>query len=332
MGQTPNFDLRDGDFKNDCINGRFDIWQRGTSRLLSPPNTLYLADRFGCGMDTGDGVITMLRISDPPNISAKLTFAKRYKMTTANSSLAASDYAVVQYNLEGYDFVKYINKNMYVYFYVRSSVSGTYGLVARNNAGDRIYATPYTISVADTWEWKECVIPFSTVPAGGGFNFTNGTGTYLWWALGAVGSSRVAPSYSQWLTSASSTTGISGSPAFTTVLNAQWDIAGVVISPHKLNSNDYSEILLGTSYDRDLLRCLRYYESPIEIQHGSSGGHDFTTSMTMLFKVRKRTVPTVIVISQFDSNSFGATEDYVAVSRPFPRNVIQATVAVEAEL
>jgi hypothetical protein len=66
-------------------------------------------------------------------------------------------------------------------FWVRSSLTGTFGGVLRNSAVDRSYPFSYTISSANTWEQKSITIAGDTT---GTWLTTNGTGINILFSLG----------------------------------------------------------------------------------------------------------------------------------------------------
>jgi hypothetical protein len=69
-------------------------------------------------------------------------------------------------------------------FWVRSSLTGTFGGVFKNSAGNRSYPFTYTITTANTWELETISIAGDTT---GTWLTTNGLGINVYWGLG-VGS------------------------------------------------------------------------------------------------------------------------------------------------
>ena len=69
-------------------------------------------------------------------------------------------------------------------FWVRSSLTGTFGGCLMNSATNRSYPFSFTISAANTWEQKSVTVAGDTT---GTWLTTNGVGVYVWFGLG-VGS------------------------------------------------------------------------------------------------------------------------------------------------
>jgi hypothetical protein len=67
-------------------------------------------------------------------------------------------------------------------FWVRSSLTGTFGGSVQNSAGNRSYPFSYTISVANTWEQKTVVVSGDT---SGTWVTNNGIGAIVMLSLGA---------------------------------------------------------------------------------------------------------------------------------------------------
>jgi hypothetical protein len=75
-------------------------------------------------------------------------------------------------------------KTVTLSFWVRSSLTGTFGGALKNSAGNRSYPYSYTINSANTWEQKSVTITGDTT---GTWLTTNGIGITVSWGLG-VGS------------------------------------------------------------------------------------------------------------------------------------------------
>jgi hypothetical protein len=73
-------------------------------------------------------------------------------------------------------------KTVTLSFWARASVTGTYSVFLLNNGSVYSYIANYTISVANTFEYKTITIGVPTV---GTWLTTNGVGIYLGWDLGS---------------------------------------------------------------------------------------------------------------------------------------------------
>ena len=104
----------------------------------------------------------------------------------AATSLGAGDYFVLTQPIEGlnvtdFGFGTANATTITLQFWVRSSLTGTFGGGLQNSATNRSYPFSYTISSANTWEQKTITIVGDT---SGTWLTTNGVGLYLWLGLG----------------------------------------------------------------------------------------------------------------------------------------------------
>ena len=139
--------------RNLIINGAMQVAQRGTSATAAGASGVYLIDRFE-GFASGGGAYTMEQSTTVPNNTFKNS--AKLVVTTADSSIASSDYYAFNYNIEGQDIVPTgygtsDAKSLSLSFQVRSSVTGTYSVTCYNHDGTRGYLNTFTISSADTW-------------------------------------------------------------------------------------------------------------------------------------------------------------------------------------
>jgi hypothetical protein len=143
-----------------------------------------------------------------------------------------------------------------VSFWVRSSLTGTFGGAVNNGAGNRSYPFNYSVSAANTWEQKTITIPGDTA---GTWLTNNGIGLQVVFSLG-IGStfSGAAGSWSGSTflsaTGATSVVGTSGATFYITGVQLE---AGSVASPFERRD-----------YGRELIMCQRYYSV---IQVGAYG-------------------------------------------------------------
>jgi hypothetical protein len=201
--------------KNRIINGAMVIDQRNAGAAVTTANS-FPVDRFKIEKNSDD------TFSAQQDSSAPVGFTKSTKITitAADASIGSTQYFVIDQYIEGYN-VADLNwgsanaKTVTLSFWVRSSLTGTFGGSLRNSAGDRNYAFTYTISVADTWEQKSVTIAGDT---SGTWLTTNGTGIQLCFSMGA-GSSYVATAGS-W--GSGVILGASGQTQVISTLNATW--------------------------------------------------------------------------------------------------------------
>jgi len=168
--------------RNKIINGAMEISQRGTS-FAAVADGIYTIDRFLWGRN-GAMVVTITQSTDVPND----TFQSSYKVdvTTADASIAAGEYAIIVQRIEGYNLRDLIGQTFTLSFWVKSPKTGTHCVSFRNSGGNRSYVLEYTVSAANTWEYKTLTVTGGLITAGT-WNWTNGIGLNVFFTL-ATGS------------------------------------------------------------------------------------------------------------------------------------------------
>lgn len=164
--------------KNSIINGDMLLSQRGTS-FASIASGTYTLDRFAYYKSGTTAVHTVTQATDVPGNSFKNSL--KIACTTADSSMDASDYCTIKYAMEGYDFRRFAGKEATLSFWIRSSKTGTMCVGFRNSGTDRCYIAEVSINTANTWEKKTVTLTFGNLA--GTWNYTNGVGLHLTFAL-----------------------------------------------------------------------------------------------------------------------------------------------------
>jgi hypothetical protein len=171
--------------KNRIINGAMVVDQRNAGASTTPTSTnTYTLDRWInlIGASSKFSVQQNAGSVTPP-----LGFTNYYGVTSLSAySIGSSDYEGVGQKIEGYNiadlgFGTANAKTVTVSFWVRSSLTGTFGGSLLNGAQDRSYPFTYTISASNTWEQKSVTIAGDT---SGTWLTTNGTGMFLNFNLG----------------------------------------------------------------------------------------------------------------------------------------------------
>jgi hypothetical protein len=213
-------------FKNRLINSAMVIDQRnaGASVTQSSSSALYPVDRFAI-FGTASSKFTAQQ--NAGSVTPPAGFTKYLGITSsAATSLAAGDYYRVYQAIEGLNLfdIAYGTASastMTLSFWVRSSLTGTFGGSIFNDSASRSYPFNYTISSANTWEQKSITFAGDTVSA---IATNNSTGFLITWGLG-VGSTYGSGTAGAWAagnimapTGATSVVGTSG---------ATWYVTGV---------------------------------------------------------------------------------------------------------
>ena len=294
--------------RNRIINGDMRIDQRnaGASVTITTSNQ-YTVDRWQGGATVSSKFSVQ---QNAGSVTPPAGFTNYLGCTSlAATSLGASDYYVVQQKIEGLNIADLgwgtaNARTVTLSFWVRSSLTGTFGGTIQNSSGGRSYVFTYTISAANTWEQKSITITGDT---SGTWLTTNGIGMYLLFSLG-VGStfSGTAGSWSgSNLLSATGATSVVGTNGATFYITGVQLEIGTSATPFERRL-----------YGQELANCQRYYA---KITSGNPSdaaiialGVTITTTNTvglLPFRQQMRAVPTLTQSSMIvsDSVSFDAT-------------------------
>ena len=270
--------------RNRIINGDMRIDQRNAG-ASSTANAVFTVDRW----DFGSGVASKLTWGQNYNSltpPAGFTTYMGYKTTTAHI-VGASEFFLHSQEIEGYNvsdlaFGTASAKSFTISFWVNSSLTGTFSVTFSNSAQNRCYPATYTISSANTWEYKTITIAGDT---SGTWLTTNGKGLSVAFGLG-VGST-FSGTAGSWQSSA--LLGATGATSVVGTLNATWNITGV-----QLEAGPVATPFEHRNYGDELARCQRYYE---EVYVFNDAGSTHIRD-TVFFKQNKRAAPTGFVYAQ----------------------------------
>ena len=286
-------------FRNRIINGDMRIDQRNAGASVSTTTSAYSVDRW---LPYAGQTSKMTAQQNAGSVTPPAGFGNYLGITSSSAySVLSSDiFGVFQY-IEGYNVADlgWGSANaqpITLSFWVRSSLTGTFGGALRNSAADRSYPFTYTISSANTWEYKTITIPGDT---SGTWLTTNGVGIRLQFGLG-VGSN-FSGTAGAWAagnfisaTGATSVVGTSG---------ATFYITGVQLEKGSVTTS-FEYRLYGT----ELALCQRYFEksyvsgtvpatvTEVGVAHTLVGNSAGNPASNVYFKVSKRTTPTELSI------------------------------------
>lgn len=296
-------------FKNRFINGAMVIDQRNAGASITQTTSRTLpVDRWQI---YGSIASKFTAQQNAGAVTPPAGFNNYLGITSSSAySISATDIFYTTQWIEGFNFsdMSWGTANaqtVTLSFWVRSSLTGTFGGTLVNSAENRSYPFTYSIAVANTWEQKSITIAGDT--SGTWIGATNGVGLKLFFGLG-VGStySGTAGAWAGALyLSATGATSVVGTNA------ATFYITGVQLEKGSIaTSFDYRP------YGTELFLCQRYYET-LGINNAAARSffvdiYANTTSIPSLsmlwsFSVSKRTAPTVATIGTFTtSNLSGA--------------------------
>ena len=288
-GMTPTADSLQG-FRNRIINGGMVIDQRNNGASVSNTGaTVFSVDRWKTLGTSASGVYS---IQQDTNAPVGFSNSLKFTVTTTDTSLTGGDrYSVHQpiegYNISDFAFGTAAATDVTVSFWVRSSVTGTFGGALQNGDSTRSYPFTYAISVADTWEYKTVTIPGDT-------SGTWGTGSdregQLFWALGCgPDRSGTAGAWdsANYQTAAGATNLMATNGATFYITGVQLE-AGSVATPFERRP-----------FGTELNLCMRYYYKNFPALSNSGLGSSFNASTTQIvatgfFPVQMRARPTAL--------------------------------------
>ena len=275
--------------KNRIINGGMVIDQRnaGASVTYNTTANTYSLDRWRI-RSTDTAAFTVQQVSDAP---AGFVNSAKITVTTADASPAATSIYSFQQIIEGYNvadlnFGSVNAKTVTVSFWVKSSLTGTFGGALRNGGGDYSYPFSYTISSANTWEYKTVTIAGSTA---GTWPTDNFAGMSLFLAIG-TGSNYQGTANTWANISAFAPT---GSTNLISTNGSTLQFTGVQLEVgSSATSFDYRP------YGTELALCQRYYQTWGGVNNfecvgavGACTGNIYT-EMILATNINMRTTPT----------------------------------------
>ena len=317
-------------FRNRIINGAMSISQGAAGATITPAVTSayatnYPVDRFQVIVGAASKLTTAQSSVAPAgfNFSTLITSSSAY-------TVGSGEVFVIRQNIEGFNTADLGwgaagAASITLSFWVRSSLTGTFGGSVQNSASNRSYPFTYTINSANTWEKETITIAGDT--SGTWIGATNGIGLRVNFGLG-VGST-FSGTAGAWagsdLDSATGATSVVGTNG------ATFYITGVQLEKGTTaTSFDYRP------YGTELALCQRYYQrssaSSVYSNLANIGTAVSTTQvyLTMPILVSMRSAPsvtssstllsadgvntsTVVTGLAIGSSTFSPTEDVITL-------------------
>jgi hypothetical protein len=163
--------------------------------------------------------------------------------------------------MEGNDYAKIHGKVVTFSFWVKASIAGTYSFVLANSTQSRNYTTTFTVSGANTWEFKSLTVQLDS---SGTWNFDNTTG--LWIQIGCVGGSSVSTSnLNQWTSPGSVIYAASGVTNYQATTGATLRFAQMSVVEGSLGVGSTGFLRAADSVEGELSLCQRYYEKTYDV-------------------------------------------------------------------
>ena len=284
--------------RNRIINGQMVLDQRNAGASVTPTtNGQYTLDRWSALLS----VTSKFSIQQNAGAVTPPSGFTNYLGATSLSSytVGAGESFGVRQMIEGFN-VSDLGwgtanaKTVTLSFWVRSSLTGTFGGSVKNSAQDRSYPFNYSIPVANTWTQISVTIAGDT---GGTWLTNNGVGLRLVFSLGA--GSTVSGTAGTWAGNFNSAT---GATSVVGTSGATFYITGVQLEVGtQATSFEYRQ------YQQELALCQRYYYKAT-VNSGSDlycPSFNVTTTLAVggiNFPCNMRTNPTALEQSGVASN------------------------------
>jgi hypothetical protein len=279
-------------YKNKIINGAMTFNQRNAGASVTPTNGQYVLDRW----INYQSVASKYSIQqNAGSVTPPVGFSNYAGMTSLSSySLGGTDYFTFEQALEGFNVSDLAwgsanARTVTLSFWVRSSLTGTFGGALYAATGTLCYPFSYTISAANTWEQKSVTI---TGPTTGTFATNNTASFSLCFGIG-VGSTYSGTAGS-W--QGSVLRSVTGAVNVVGTNGATFYLTGVQL---EVGTQATTFTTAGGSYGAELALCQRYYwrlKANNTVTNFCIGLNTGTTSARHMvqFPVSMRTAPTAV--------------------------------------
>jgi hypothetical protein len=225
------------------------IDQRNAGASVTPTAKTYITDRFFANVSQSSKFSIQ---QNAGSVTPPVGFTNYLGATSLSAySLAAGDYFFIQQSIEGYN-VADLNwgsanaKTITLSFWVRSSLTGTFGGCLTNGAFNRSYPFTYTISSANTWQQISVTVAGDTT---GTWLTTDSIGIQVIFSLGT--GTTYSGTAGAW--AASGYTSATGATSVVGTNGATFYITGVQLEVGtQATTFDYR------SYGTELALCQRY--------------------------------------------------------------------------
>jgi hypothetical protein len=173
-------------FKNRIINGDMGIDQRNAgAAVVATGSNNFPVDRFGIGYTQNSKFTAQQNagaVTPPSGFTNYLGFTSSSAYSVLTGDTFLTNHYIEGFNVADLGWGTANAATVTLSFWVRSSLTGTFGGGIINSGATRSYTFNYTISVANTWEYKTITIVGDTT---GTWLTNNGLGIGIRFGLGS---------------------------------------------------------------------------------------------------------------------------------------------------
>jgi len=284
--------------RNMLTNGDLMIDQKGETATQTGSGGSRPVDGWRQGQsNVGQLSVDTSRVADAP-ANTKLKYSIKTQAKTPESSFAANEDWTLITKVEGHDCQKLMYgtanaKTTTLSFWVKSSIAGTFAVGIYQEDGNDNISKPYTISSADTWEYKTITYPGNTLAA---ITDDATPGLQIQWYISIGSNSTGGSNGDVWHHYADNTF------AFGHVTNTHitTDESTFQLTGVQFELGDVATPFEFKTFEENLTRCQRYFYAPVTKTGGDhyfSNGwqYDASNLLGLIFHpVQMRTSPTVI--------------------------------------
>jgi hypothetical protein len=214
-------------------------------------------------------------------------------------------YSNIQHFIEGFNIADLgwgtsDAKAVTLSFWVKLSITGTFGFNLRSTNAGWSYASTFTYSSANTWQFVSTTIPGPTIGGTDVFTNDNGLGVGIFWDLG-VGPNLTTSTLNSW--QAVNILGVTGTTKLNATTGATYQLTGVQLEVgSSATSFEYR------SYGQELVLCQRYYYQHCKGASQNVALGTLYNASTMIsclqFPTSMRTSPSLVSSSGTDHFTF----------------------------
>ena len=272
--------------RNIIINGAMELQQRASGTYTALTSGYSQIDRFHIWANPAD------KLTYQPSTDAPVGFSNSFKITSSSAYTPTSgNYFYIGQKIEGNNW-KHLEygtsdaKTVTISFWVKSSITGTWSGIVKNNSQNRTFPWEYTISSANTWEKKSVTV--AGCPDGT-WATDNTAGAWVYFCIGSTTSGTTyLGSANSWQNT--NLIGTTGSNSLPNVNGATWYMTGLKVEEGSV-ATDFEH----RSFGEELALCQRYFVSKnVSIGYAYNGeGGNVTATTRVDFNPTMRTDPTI---------------------------------------